>query len=165
MLYLVSWYWNWVDYQIGFHTHHMTNAQEKLQMFIHLLATHQTNSTLTTYLDVEVLARLVMVEASKAYLTKEVDQDNKEGLFQEYKSLCHKMAETVLDIQPAYPYPHALVSTLIESARKHRFFAQHLPSLTEVKDQGQNQSSLEAFLRHIAFSSLGLGDFSSQKPS
>ncbi|WP_207435598.1 TetR/AcrR family transcriptional regulator [Sabulibacter ruber] len=155
LLYLVSWYWNWLDYRISYHTHNVTDAAERLQVFIKILAADPMKEPLTTFFDVEALARIVVVEASKAYLTKEVDNDNRAGLFRDYKSLCHKMALVVLEINPEYPYPHALVSTLFEATRKHLFFAQHLPSLTEVKLEQAGLNSLTSYLNHLAFSAIG----------
>ncbi|KAA3437740.1 TetR/AcrR family transcriptional regulator [Rufibacter hautae] len=154
LLYLISWYWNWLDYRISYHTHHVANPSEKLRTFIRILAGSHGSEPLVANVDVNALARIVVQEASKAYLTKEVDTDNKAGLFKDYKSLCHKVALIVLEINPAYPFPHALVSTLFETARKHLFFAQHLPSLTEVKLESTGKTNLADFLSHLAFSSL-----------
>ncbi|MBA9075314.1 TetR/AcrR family transcriptional regulator [Rufibacter quisquiliarum] len=155
LLYLVSWYWNWLDYRIGYHTHNVADPVERLKIFINILSERQTAEPLNTTIDVEALARIVVLEASKAYLTKEVDNDNKDGLFQDYKSLCHKMGQVVLEINPAYPYPHSLVSTLFEAARKHRFFSQHLPSLTEVQENpAGDQENLSVFLTHLAFGAI-----------
>jgi hypothetical protein len=154
LLYLVSWYWNWLEYRISYHTHHVADASEKLRTFISILAGSHAGDQLVANVDVNALARIVVLEASKAYLTKEVDSDNKAGSFQDYKNLCHKIALVVLEINPAYPFPHALVSTLFETARKHLFFAQHLPSLTEVRLDSAGENNLADFLNHLAFSSL-----------
>ncbi|RNI29599.1 TetR/AcrR family transcriptional regulator [Rufibacter immobilis] len=154
LLYLVSWYWNWLDYRISYHTHHVADAAEKLRTFIRILAGSHGSEPLEANVDVQALGRIVVLEASKAYLTKEVDTDNKAGLFQDYKNLCHKISLVVLEINPVYPFPHALVSTLFEAARKHLFFAQHLPSLTEVRLESTGENTLVGFLNHLAFSSL-----------
>ncbi|QHL89375.1 TetR family transcriptional regulator [Nibribacter ruber] len=154
LLYLVSWYWNWLDYKLNYHTHNVTSARKRLEIFIEILAEGQSPDALAPPLDVTALSRVVILEASKAYLTKEVDSDNKDGLFQDYKAICHKMAQVVLEINPAYPFSHALISTLFEATRKHIFFAQHLPSLTEVRLQKEEEKSLVYFLRHLAFSAI-----------
>ncbi|ALI98182.1 TetR/AcrR family transcriptional regulator [Rufibacter tibetensis] len=155
LLYLVSWYWNWLDYRISYQTHNVKDPVERLRIFISILADNREGEPLDMYNDVHALARIVVLEASKAYLTKEVDNDNKDGLFQDYKNLCHKMALVVLEINPDYPFPHALVSTLFEAARKHLFFAQHLPRLTEVKLNNGEENSLTTFLNHLAFALIG----------
>lgn len=152
LIYLISWYWAWLDYQIGFHTNNIFDPREKLRIIIRLISETHGEPGYASSIDQATLFRIVVSEASKAYLTKEVDADNKVGLFRDYKSLCHKIALLVLEINPSHPFPHAMVSTLFEVARKQVFFAQHLPSLTEVKDKDYN--SLAIFLEHLVFSSI-----------
>ena len=94
-------------------------------------------------------------EACKAYLTKEVDDDNQAGLFREYKQLAAGLVAVVQEINPAYTYPHALVSTLLESARNQLFFAQHLPSLTDATTQDVAENTIHHFLTQLAFATLG----------
>jgi AcrR family transcriptional regulator len=154
LLYLVSWYWNWLDYRLSYHTHNVTSAKEKLGIFLKILSESQLEDGLTPGVDIHALSRIVILEASKAYLTKEVDANNKDGLFQDYKNICHKMALVVLEINPSYPFPHALISTLFEATRKHTFFAQHLPSLTEVRVKESGENNLVLFLNHLAFTAI-----------
>lgn len=154
LVYLISWYWVWLDYQTTFCTNNIEDPKEKLTIIIGIISRSGLRSNTFTHIDEAALYRIVVAESSKVYLTKEVDADNKEGFFREYKSLCHKIAEVVTAISPEYPYPHALVSTLFEISKKQIFFAQHLPSLTEAKIQENDYSSIAAFLEHLAFSSI-----------
>ncbi len=154
LIYLISWYWVWMEYQIRFQTNNVKDASEKLRIMIRILAQNQGEESGFTHIHEGALYRIVVAEASKAYLTKEVDDDNRDGLFQEYKALCHQIALIIREINPAYPYPHALVSTLFESARKQRFFAQHLPSLTEATVHPNNPGTVAEFLEHLAFSAI-----------
>lgn len=154
LVYLISWYWVWLDYQINFTTNNINDPKEKLKIIIGIISRASVRQNNFTYIDEAALFRIVVAESSKAYLTKEVDADNKDGLFREYKSLCRKIAEVVVDINPLYPFPHALVSTLFEAGKKQVFFAQHLPSLTEAKIERDDYSSIAAFLESLAFSSI-----------
>lgn len=154
LVYLISWYWVWLDYQIGFCTNNIEDPREKLKIIIGIISRSGRKDNTFTHIDESALFRIVVAESSKAYLTKDVDADNKEGLFREYKTLCKKIGKVVSDINPAYPYPHALVSTLFETGKKQIFFAQHLPSLTEAQVEGENYSSIAAFLTSLAFSSI-----------
>ena len=156
LIYLISWYWAWLDYQIHFQANNVKDPCERLRIVLRVLAANEGSTAGFTHIDERALYRIVVAEASKAYLTKEVDDDNKEGLFGEYKDLCHRIAQIIEEINPQYPYPHALVSTLFESARKQLFFAQHLPSLTEVKAGNTSKPliSIVEFLEHLAFSAL-----------
>ena len=154
LVYLISWYWVWIDYQIDFQTNNIRSSEEKLKIIISIIAQYGLADNTFTYVNEKALYNIVVSESSKAFLTKEVDKDNEDGFFKEYKSLCHKIALIVSDISPAYPYPHALVSTLFEASKKQIFFAQHLPSLTEAKFDGANYSVINDFLKSLAFSSM-----------
>ncbi|UOQ74911.1 TetR/AcrR family transcriptional regulator [Hymenobacter cellulosilyticus] len=154
LVYLVSWHWAWLSYQIRFHTHNVASARERLRLILSILTRAHHDDPSTAQLDEAALYRIVVSEASKAYLTKDVDDDNRAGLFREYKRLAAGIVEVVQEINPAYPFPHALVSTLLESARKQQFFAQHLPSLADAGAAGAPENSIHAFLEHLAFAAL-----------
>ena len=153
LVYLVSWHWAWLGYQIRFHTHNVPDARERLRLTLSILTRAHRDDPSTTQLDEAALYRIVVSEASKSYLTKEVDEDNQAGLFREYKRLAAGIVAVVQEIKPAYPYPHALVSTLLETARKQLFFAHHLPSLTDAPVAGA-EDALYSFLEHVAFAAL-----------
>ncbi len=154
LIYLISWYWVWLDYQISFCTNNINDPREKLRIFIGIISRASAGQNIFTHIDEAALFRIVVAESSKAYLTKEVDTDNKEGFFREYKSLCRKMAEVIKEINPAYTFPVALVSTLFEVTKKQTFFAQHLSSLTDVSINKTNYSNIATFLEHLAFSAI-----------
>ncbi len=152
LVYIISWYWAWLDYQISYQTNNIRDPREKLRIIIRVICESHRAGTFASSVDEAALFRIVVSEASKAFLTKEVDEENRAGLFRDYKALCRRIGEIVGQINPAYPYPHALVSTLFETSRKHVFFAQHLPSLTEVKDK--DVKTLVNFLEHLMFSAI-----------
>jgi AcrR family transcriptional regulator len=152
LLYLVSWHWTWLRFQIRFHTHNVANASERLRLALGVLCHAHLDDQGTAGLDEAALYRIVVAEASKAYLTKEVDADNRVGLFREYKQLASDLVAMVQEINPTYPYPHALVSTLLETTRKQLFFAQHLPSLADA--QGKAEIQIQNFIEHLAFAAL-----------
>ncbi|MBF9239044.1 TetR/AcrR family transcriptional regulator [Hymenobacter sp. BT683] len=156
LVYLVSWHWAWLRYQIRFHTHNVPDACERLRLILGILTRSHQDDPATVQLDEAALYRIVVSEASKAYLTKDVDDDNRAGLFREYKRLAAGIVEVVQEINPAYIYPHALVSTLLESARKQFFFAQHLPSLTDAVTGNGGENAVQAFLTQLAFATLTL---------
>jgi len=154
LIYLISWYWVWLNYQISFNTNHMKDATEKMRVVIRIIARALPQASGLSELDEDALYRIVIAEASKVYLTKEVDEDNQDGLFREFKTLCDSICGIILEINPHYPFPHALVSTLLESSRKQLFFAQHLPSLTEAGEDAALAVNVVKFLEHLAFSAI-----------
>ncbi|GAB2955170.1 TetR/AcrR family transcriptional regulator [Hymenobacter coalescens] len=153
LVYLVSWYWVWMGYQFRFHTHNVPDAAERLRLMLRILTRAHQDDPTTMQVDEAALYRIVVNEASKAYLTRDVDEDNQAGLFREYKRLAASIVAVVQEINPHYPFPHALVSTLLEAARKQLFFAQHLPSLTDTA-VGTAEENLYHFLENLAFAAL-----------
>ncbi|RDV15631.1 TetR/AcrR family transcriptional regulator [Pontibacter diazotrophicus] len=155
LVYLVSWYWAWVDYTVTFQTHNIADPRERLCRALEVLTkAGQDDDPSVAYIDERILYRIVVAESSKVYHTKEVDAENKEGYFLEIKRLCHRLAEMVLAVNPAYPYPHALISTAMEAAHQQLYFAKHLPSLTEIKDTQHPEEETKDFLKHLLFSAI-----------
>ncbi|RDC64600.1 TetR/AcrR family transcriptional regulator [Adhaeribacter pallidiroseus] len=155
LIYLVSWYWVWLDYQISFQTNNISDPAQRLRIIIQTLTTANKDSLQTNYLDEAALHRIVIVDAPKAYLTKEVDADNKEGLFLEYKGLCKKIAAIIQELAPGYPYPHALTSTMMEATHQQTYFAEHLPSLTDIRPNADDKTSVADFLEQLVFAAIG----------
>ena len=138
LVYLVSWYWAWIDYRIQFHTHNVADPRERLRSVVAVLAESTTYDPSFAHVDEAALHRIVVVESGKVYHATSVDADNEVGLFAGYKAVCNTIARHISEIAPAYPYPRALASTIIEASHQQVFFAQHLPSLTEVKLAEEN---------------------------
>ncbi|TNE97195.1 MAG: hypothetical protein EP322_07085 [Bacteroidetes bacterium] len=65
-------------------------------------------------------------------MNKSVDDINSAGVFKPFKDLVERISEIIMEIAPDYKYPHMLVSTIIEGAQHQRYFAEHLPRLTDI---------------------------------
>lgn len=134
LLYLLAWYWNWMDYNIMLATHNVASPEERLRIALRLISQPIQKDPNFEHIDETALYRIVVAESSKVYLMKTVDKDNKEGLFISYKRLCNRVSSIVTEVNPEYPYPNALISTVVESSHDQKFFAEHLPSLTDIKE-------------------------------
>ena len=155
LVYLVSWYWAWVDYTVTFQTHNIADPRQRLSRALYVLTkAGQDDDPNVAYIDERILYRIVVAESSKVYHTKEVDAENKEGYFLEITRLCRRLAQMVLEVNPAYKYPHALISTVMEAAHQQMYFARHLPSLTEIKDAQHPEEETKHFLEHLLFSAI-----------
>jgi AcrR family transcriptional regulator len=154
LVYLVSWHWAWLRFQIRFHTHNVADPAGRLRLILSIVTRAHRDVAATTELDEAALYRIVVAEASKTYLTKEVDAVNRDGYYREYKLLAADIVAVVREINPDYPYPHDLVSTLLEAARKQLFFAQHLPSLTDAPSAEAADNTILFFLEQLAFAAL-----------
>ena len=101
LLYLIDWYWTWVEYRLNFELNNVVDPEERIKRCIKLLTQEAKAETQIAFANEESLRRVVMTEFEKTYLTKQVDTDNKEGLFFPYKAVCKKVAAIILEINPA----------------------------------------------------------------
>lgn len=135
LLYLTCWYWRWLDYQLVLATTNIPSADERLKRAIHVVVKQVEEDSNFSHINEIKLNRIIISESSKAYLNRHVDEENKEGFFLDYKELVQRISNIVLEINPTYKYPHMLISTIIEGAHLQRFFAEHLPRLTDVSEK------------------------------
>ncbi len=154
LTYLVSWYWEWVSYLIDVNTMNIEDPKRRLRIIIETLVFASKDNPSTAYVNENVLHRLIISEGSKAYHTKEVDQENQEGFFLNYKKLVKKLAVEILAIKKDFPYPKAMASNLFEMANNQIYFAEHLPGLTDVKFKKDNYDEVEKMVEYFAFTLL-----------
>lgn len=131
LVYLIAWYWHWLEYRLVFSTNNIDDSHERLKTVIKLITEEKTYDQLFENVDENALHRIVINESDKTYLNKNVDAYNKSGAFLAFKSLCEKIADVILEINPDYPYAHTLASTALEAAHHQIFFHDHLPRLTD----------------------------------
>lgn len=151
LVYLLCWYWEWVKYQIDFATNGISDPHEKLRVALRIIVNINKRNAEVDFVDEDILHRIVVAEGSKTYLTKLVDTENKYGFFATYKALARSIAGMISAINPHFPYPSALASTLLEMANRHIYFSQHLPSLTDVRIIDGDFTPVEQLLEDFAF--------------
>jgi len=154
LIYLVSWYWEWVSYLIDINVMNISDAKRRLKIIIENLVYASKDNPSIDYVNESVLHRLIIAEGTKAYHTKSVDKENTDGFFINYKKLCAKVAGVISEIKPDFPYPHTLASNPFEMANNHIYFAQHLPKLTDVVVKNDDFGEVEQMLEYFAFSLL-----------
>lgn len=131
LLYLISWYWGWMEYKLVFGIVNIEDPKKRLKKAVRILTEKIKEDHSFSHINEVKLSEIVISESSKVYLTKEVDKENAEGMFLPYKKLVQRISDIILEINPAYKYPHMLVSTMVEGAHLQRYFADHLPRLTD----------------------------------
>jgi AcrR family transcriptional regulator len=156
LLYLLTWYWNVLDYAVEISLEGVKDPTHKIRLVIGLLTQDLSAWTTGTDVDGRALRELAMAESSKAYLIKEVDDINRERLFKPYKDLCGRLAGLLLEYNPEYLYPRSLASSLVEMAQFQPYFAAHLPALTDFGGQ-QQPDRVAAFLENLVFAALEKG--------
>ncbi len=135
-IYLLNWYWEWVKFRIHLQTMNIADPVRKMKIILRIIVDSSKRNMETPYIDEDVLHNIVVREGIKAYHSKSVDEENEEGFFLAYKSLCKMISDIVLELNPDFKYPRAFASMLIETANNNIYFAQHLPRLTDLKEHG-----------------------------
>lgn len=130
LLYLSSWYWAWIEYQLVFETHTLT-SDDKLEKAIEIVTREIKEDSKFSHINEVVLNRIMINENSKSFLTKEVDQENKDGYFVIYKRIVHRLRDMVKAIRPNYKFPSSLASTIIEGSLHQHFLKDHFMSITD----------------------------------
>lgn len=130
LLYLTIWYWGWTESKLVFAITNIEDKEVQLKKAIEVLTQNVREDGNFKHIDERKLQKVIYDESAKAYLNKFVDEENKHGVFSFYKSVVQRVSDIVYDINPNYPYPKMLVSTIIEGAHLQRFFGEHLPGLT-----------------------------------
>ncbi|GAA4111833.1 TetR/AcrR family transcriptional regulator [Aquimarina addita] len=138
LIYLMCWYWSWVEYKMVFATNNIPEAKDKLQTAIRILTQKVMEDNAFSYINEVVLHRIIIAESSKAYHTKDVDEQNKKGFFKPYKRVVQRVSDFVIDINPDFKFPHMLISTIIEGSHQQRYFSEHLPALTDYEKGKEN---------------------------
>lgn len=149
LIYLVSWYWEWVTYLIKINTLNIDDPKRKLQIIISSFVSASLDNPSTDFVDESKLHSVIIAEGVKAYHTKEVDDENDKGFFRNYKSLIEMVAEVILEIKPTFEYPYALASNLFEMSNSNIYFAKHLPRLTDIKVKDNRYTEVEKMLNYF----------------
>lgn len=151
LIYLMSWYWTWTEYRLAFATTNVDSADKRLRTSIEILTQPVAVDNDFSYVNEVLLSEIIFTESLKAYHTKSVDEQNKIGCFKSYKIVVQRVSELILEISPNFKYPHMLVSTVIEGAHQQRFFAEHLPALTDITKE---KNTICSFYTDLVFNYL-----------
>lgn len=155
LIYLIDWYWTWLEYRIDYHINNVKDPKERLKICLTKISEEKAIDPEIAYVDERALERIVAAEFEKTFLTKQVDADNKEGLFLPYKSLCSKIASVIKEVSPAYEFPHSLASTVLLSVKHQLYYAEHLPTLSDIKyDPKKQNKKLYVFLESLVFKTI-----------
>lgn len=155
LLYLIDWYWNWLEYRLDLHTLNLKDKNERLRAALRVLAEEKKFDPIFEGIDESALHRIVISEMDKTYLTKWVDDDNQVGLFLQFKSVSKKIAKMISDVNPKFPFANSLSSTILLVTNQQLFFTHHLPSLSDIKHTSiTKHDDLFTFLETLVFKSI-----------
>ena len=133
LLYLSSWYWAWIEYQLVFETHNILDSKEKLVKAIDVICRTTKEDSNFLHINEIILNQIIINENSKSFLTKEVDNENKDGYFIVYKRVIKRLEEAILNVSPNYKYASSLASTIVDGSLHQHFLKNHFPNITNCK--------------------------------
>lgn len=134
LLYLSSWYWAWIEYQLVFETHSISDKKEKLVKAIEVVSRTSEEDSNFSHINEVLLNQIIINENSKSFLTKEVDQENKEGYFVIYKRIVQRLKTIINEVNPEYEFALCLASTIIDGSLHQHFLKDHFTSITDCKE-------------------------------
>ena len=134
LIYLSSWYWSWMEYRIVFATTNITDSFEKLCKALTILTDGIEDDANTAHVNEVLLNRIIITEFTKTFLTKEVDQENKEGFFLIYKSVINRLVGFIREVKPDYQYSRSLASAIVEGSLHQHFLKDHFKTITDCSD-------------------------------
>lgn len=151
LLYLLTWYWAWLEYRLVFATNNINNAEEKLSNAIEILTSKVELDNQFDYVNEQKLYQIVISESVKAYLTKQVEEENKEGYFKVFSRIINRVASMITELNKDFKHPKSLAAIVIDASQQQKFFLQHLPNLTEFK---KDDETITNFFRHLVIETV-----------
>lgn len=134
LIYLSSWYWSWVEYNLVFGTNNISSPIEKLSVAIKIVTQNIVDDKNTPHIDESILNKIIISEFTKTLLTKEVDEENKDGFFLVYKRVIHRLIEMIENVNANYPYAKSLASSIVEGSLHQNYLKVHFKTITSLSE-------------------------------
>jgi AcrR family transcriptional regulator len=150
LLYINEWYWGWMEYNLIFALNNVDSPEEKLERALDLMV-NGSRVTRHEMIDLVKLQELIIEESTKAYFTKEVNEEYKKGVFNRFQGFVQRIADIIKSINAEYTYPNSLAISLIDSILQQKFYQRHLPFLSDLSKEKENGM---AFYRRLVMAQL-----------
>lgn len=137
LVYLCSWYWSWIEYELVINTSNVDNPLEKLKKAVMVVTQKNEYLQSNGHVNIDMLYKIVVEEFVKTLYTREVDEENKYGYFSIYKRVINRLVDMVVQVNPSYPYPQSLVSSVVQGALHQHFLMGHLKTITSCNENVQ----------------------------
>lgn len=160
LVYLMSIYWDILNLKISFNTQNLDNPKEKIMKVIDVLTNVGMAIPRVKNVDLKTLHEIVISESAKADLTKNIENEIKEGFFNSYERIILTLSVIFREANPSYEFPKALAINLLETTYEQIYFSQHLGSFTELEGKSMSSNTVKRFLESIIYSVLELKDYS-----
>lgn len=135
LIYLSTWYWSWIEYQLVFATTNISDPVKKLENAIDVVTQVCVDDMNTSHIDESILNRIIISEFNKTLFTKEVDEENNEGFFLVYKSVIMRLIEIIKEVNPTFSYPKSLASLVVDGALHQHYLKIHFNTISDCCDE------------------------------
>jgi len=132
LVYLCSWYWDYLNYLIEIDTRNVSNPEQKLRIAIRTIVNGSSAQSPTDFIDQSKLHIVIVEHFFKAMFNKTTSVAAKENLFANYRNLNSNLTSIVKEFNPEFKYPCAMASTIIKMSIDHSYYADQICSLTEI---------------------------------
>ena len=153
LIYLVSWYWSYLEFQIVIQLSNVTNPANKIKKIMDILVWEDNLEINFGDFDHQALYFIAIAEGNKTYLSKDVDENNRDLLYKPFKDLSSRISAVFSEYNPLYKYPNTLASSVIDLSHLQYFFMHHLPRLSDFAKK-KRPKDIEAFLEDLVFKTL-----------
>jgi AcrR family transcriptional regulator len=134
LLYLSSWYWGWLEYRMVISTTNIPDPMEKLKRAITIVTEKIEDDSSTLHINESILNKIIIAEFTKTLLTKEVDEENKEGYFLVYKRVINRIIDIIQEVNADYAFAKSLASSIVEGSLHQHFLKDHLKTITNCNE-------------------------------
>ena len=150
LMYLTSWYWVWIEYQLVMETYSLKSKKEKLIKAIEVVTRTTKEDSNFSHINEVLLNQIIINENSKSYLTNNVDNENEVGFFAPFKRVVKRVSEIVLLYNNNYKFSLSLATSIIDGALHQHFFKDHFKSITDCK----REESVTNFYKDLTLKTL-----------
>jgi AcrR family transcriptional regulator len=153
LIYLIDWYWAYLEFQIIMQLKNISKPAGKIKKIIDILVWEDNAEINFGPFNHQALYLIAIAEGNKTYLSKDVDEYNKDMLYKPFKDLSGRIAAVFSEYNPAYKYPNTLASSVIELSHLQYYFMHHLPRLSDFS-KSKKPRDIETFLEDLVFKTL-----------
>ena len=154
LLYLMSWYWGWLEYELVLSTVNIGNPEEKLSISIDIICDPLKSNIEHEHISLQQLYEIVIEESPKIFLTKDVDAENAYGFFSNHKRIHDRLIQNIMEINQHFKASKTLASVILDTANQQRFLCMHFPNLTDIQ---KNNYRLSLFLSDMVLNTIQIG--------
>lgn len=149
LLYLSSWYWEFMLYQINVKTKSEEDPKKKLEIAINTLVYISEDAQKHSFLDMHTLQSIIIEQFYKIIRTKKISVQNESGFFESYKRLCSALASLFNEIDSSFKYPMTMATAVVEMSINNTYCCSNLPSLTEIKCGADQKGQIEMMIQYF----------------